>query len=214
MSRSPFRKTDGTDATAGAAGAVGAVGDTIDFAFLSPDDWARIRLDDETSRRADIDRLVDRLMRHNPQRDSAAPEVRAMLETRTRTAADGDGAVEMYFSFSQVEGVPRAAGLVVYLLPVPHRSTTRELLTSYVAGGRGSAEVVEHPTGPAARRIGTRHAPLTETVETENLNVQWMLPSPDGTTYALLSFSTPLVALAEPLGDLFDAVAESFHWVR
>lgn len=187
-----------------------------DFTLLTPSDWVRIRLGDE-HRAGDVDRLVGELTRTHPQRDSVAPQVRAMVESRLRSAGQEDGAIEVHLSFSRLAtdqgDLPLAASMLVHLAPFPPGSTTAELLTSYAASGRGAGAVVEHDCGPSGRREWTTTTPVDDKVRAESLVVQRLLPSPDSSVYVLLTFSTPLLALSDPMRELFDAISESFRWI-
>ena len=187
-----------------------------DFTFLTPGDWTRIRLGDD-ERPGDIARLVEELMRTNPERDSVGPQVRAMVESKLRSAGQEDGAIEVHLSFSRLPtdlgDLPLAASLLVHLAPFPPGSTTQELLTGFAATGRGAGEIVPHDSGPTGRREWTTRTAVDESLDAETLVVQRLLPSPDGTVYVLLTFSTPLMALADQLRDLFEAVTESFRWI-
>jgi hypothetical protein len=183
-----------------------------DFTFLTPSDWFRLRLGDD-ERAGDVDRLVRDLTRHHPERDSVAPELRAMIESRTRSAGQEDGAIELHLSFSQQDGLPLAAALLVHLSPFPPGSTTRELLSSYAAGGRGAGEVVAHGTGATGRREWTTRTRVDDSVEAESLVVQRLFPSPDSSVYVMLTLSTPLVVIADQMRELFDAICDSFRWI-
>ena len=115
--------------------------DPTDFTFLTPSDWVRIRLGD-AERAGDVDRLVSELTRTHPQRDSVAPQIKAMVESKLRSAGQEDGAIEVHLSFSRLPteqgDLPLAASLLVHLSPFPPGSTTAELLTSFAASGRGA----------------------------------------------------------------------------
>lgn len=187
-----------------------------DFTFLTPSDWVRIRLGD-AERAADVDRLVSELTRTHPQRDSVAPQIKAMVESKLRSAGQEDGAIEVHLSFSRLPtdqgDLPLAASLLVHLSPFPPGSTTAELLTSFAASGRGAGEVVAHDSGPTGRREWNTTTPVDEKVEAQTLVVQRLLPSPDSSVYVLLTFSTPLLVLSDPMRELFDAISESFRWI-
>lgn len=198
------------------AAAARAVDRPSDFTFLTPGDWFRIRLE-EPELSADVDRLVGELLARHPERDSVAPQVRAMIEARTRSAGQEDGALELHLSFTRLSteqgDLPLAAALLVHLAPFPSAVTTRELLTSFASRGKGEGSIVNHDSGPTARREWRSRTALDERTEAETLVVQRLFPAPDASAYVLLSLSTPLVAIADPMRELFDAMCDSFRWI-
>lgn len=84
---------------------------------------------------------------------------------------------------------------------------------SRILAERGSVAVHDLPAGPAVRLRKRTQAPVPgQEVHVEVEHVQWFVPFPDGRQLALLAFSTPTLGLAEPFGDLFDAIAGTLRW--
>lgn len=79
--------------------------------------------------------------------------------------------------------------------------------------GTGAAStVVELSAGPAVRlrRRGSAEGPDARVVEVEML--QYFVVVPGAARLLLLTFSTPNVALADALVELFDAIASTLRW--
>lgn len=185
-----------------------------DFTFVLPDEWFRIRLD-KPSRDDDVDALVDLMTGQRPDRDSLGPALRELVHD----ACDAVGdlyATEVYLSLSKAAGFPIACSLVVSVVP-PQRSRASgaEVVAGFLgaqrdATERGRVEIVAGPAGRVRRRV-TAEMDGSHRYPTEV--VQYLVVVPGSTGFVMLSFSTPLVGVAEPMCALFDAVAESFRWV-
>ncbi|MGH7747784.1 MAG: hypothetical protein ACREQ5_23945, partial [Candidatus Dormibacteria bacterium] len=80
--------------------------------------------------------------------------------------------------------------------------------------GRADVQVVELPAGRAVRvsRMRSTDIPGTDGSLLTS-EVQYLLPVPASTAMAVLTFSTPTIALADRFAELFDLMAERFEFV-
>lgn len=196
-----------TDVDAGKEQAPGAR-----LTLVTPEDWYRLPLLEEERLRRSAGELVDRQFRGKDDRPTLRRElVEALLEQAHR-AREG-GAVDMYLSHLPIGGVPLALSLVVTLLPFPAQTTALEDLAPGFDDDGVQATVVELPSGRALRRqrVEPMDAPGLAVSQLDTLLVDYVLPGPDDTAL-MLTFSSPLVAVAEALAELFEAVAGTVRW--
>lgn len=181
--------------------------------LVVPEDWRQIPLHDGGALTSAVRAVVDRQFRGMEDQPLLKRDaVRRLTETASEAASQGG--VELYLSFAAVAGIPVATSLLVSLVPAPPghvslRSVARELSA---AGDR--TEVVELPFGTAVRR--QRVVPPAGPDVPQALEVvacDYYLKGPEG-TLLLLAFSSPLAALADPLAELFEAVAATARWTE
>jgi hypothetical protein len=192
---------------------------TLQLSVVTPATWFDLDLDPAT-RAASIARMVEERTGAGPEEAARRVELRAVLE---RAAADAatQGAVYAALFSDVIEGRPVSGSLVVSLREgqggaPPAGMGPRVVVEGLrrVLEGQGTVEVRELPIGPAVRvrkRVHGQIAPGEGPVA-EVESVQWFVPLPGGQHLALLSFSTPTVGLAEPFGELFDAIAGTLSW--
>ena len=181
----------------------------------TPASWVDLDLDPST-RRQSIARTVEQAAAHmSPE---GRQELARMLE-RAATDAETQGAVFAAIYSDVIEQRAVSASLVVSVRPgkgMPPQALNRSELAhglSRTLATTGSVEVRDLPAGPGVRLRKRVMAPLPgQEAEVEVENVQWFVPSPDGSQLALLAFSTPTLGLAEPFGSLFDAIAGTLQW--
>jgi hypothetical protein len=194
---------------------------TVEIRVMTPASWIDLDLDPAT-RAESIDRLLDeRAAAGGIDVDPAQrAELAGLLE---RTAADAQAKGGIFASvFSDVfEGRPVSATLIVSLVAGEGGEPGEEVdraglaadLREVLADGAQS-EVVQLPAGPAVRTRGHIEVPVgpagsrTFTVE----SIQYFVPLPGATHLVLLSFSTPILALADAFAELFDAIAGTLSW--
>jgi hypothetical protein len=123
-----------------------------------------------------------------------------------------------------IEGRPVAASVIVSLArdgsPAPGDAKARvTALESRLAQPRGPIAGAATATKELragwslrARRRTSIEPPGLEGHPVEVESVQYFVPLPGSTDLVLLSFSTPNLGLAEPMVELFDAIAESLQW--
>jgi hypothetical protein len=183
-----------------------------DFTFVVPDDWFRLRLHDD-HRQRDTDALVELLTAKRSDRDSLGPELREMVRNMTRFV--DQHSIELYLSLTAVGGFPVACSLTVTLVEEhPDRLGAHDVVLEFVAATSSvessSGELDGLPTGRRERRLPAK---IDSQHSYDSIVVQHLLPIPGTTGFVLLDFSTPLVAVREPMIAIFDAIASSFRWV-
>ena len=180
-----------------------------------PASWSRVDLDPRTSDESNR-RLVDEAIPAGP----GAERARAlMLELLQQAAGRSEQQVVLSAIYSAVaDGTPLGASLVASVLhatpgpdgaPPPDGPSMAESLRTTV--GNGGGERVDLPAGPAVR-VRRRQRTAAGGADVEVESVQWFVLHPAGSSLAVLSFSTPNVGLAEPFGEVFDAIAWSMQW--
>ena len=185
-----------------------------DFTFALPDDWVRIRVDDDQAQQDDVRSVAREVTRGRPDRDQLLPHVVQLLTDATAAHRTGH-TVEVYLALALGSGLPVVAALTVDV--VPPRAAPGDVLAlraAFLTAGalEGTAELAELATGPVARSRRRVATPLPDGSALESEVVQYQHPVPGG-GFVLLSFSTPQLQLLEPLSALFDAVAGSFRWL-
>lgn len=186
--------------------------------LVTPDGWWRIPLPDAAARRRSVTRLVERQFRGVDDQPLLRRSVAEELAGAAEAAAAGGG-LEMYVATDVVAGVPLSASLVVTAVAAPRglaTASTASLARRIAEDGAGEVAVVDLPCGPAVRH--RRVGPWAETralgAPDDSVAVDYLLPVPGDGGWVVLSFSTPLVPLAEPMADLFEALASTARWER
>ncbi|WP_323379913.1 hypothetical protein [Streptomyces alkaliphilus] len=188
----------------------------VRYRILLPEEWYRIPLAPE-----ECEEAVDRLVRQRFKGVDNAPHLKANARKELLdSAADArrNGGLEMYLCLQSAGPLTIPASLLITLLPpsaIPARSM-EELLAHAEATADPDTEVdvVGLPSGPALR-VRRREAPPPQAPPgtPHSVAVDHHLPLPHTDGMLLLSFNTPLPALADALARLFDAVAGSLVWV-
>lgn len=207
----------------GHAVAEGAVQPRLRIA--TPASWLPLDLDPRT-REASIARLVAERAEASPETAHLGPELARMLEAATAEAQQRGGVFAAVYS-TESEGRPVGASVVVSLVsaerklePPPvgdPRRVLAEGLRERYAGPDADTTVVELPCGPATRvrrrlRMEVPVGAGAPVAGADVEQVQFFVPLPGATHIALLTFSTPNVGLAEPFGQLFEAMAGTLTW--
>lgn len=180
--------------------------------LLIPDDWYRLPLtDDEVLRRA-VAAVVDRQFRGIDNQPLLRREATDALLRQGRSARD-NGGVDLYLSHESVGGIPLAVSLVVSLVPLPPGEPSLHAVARELALPGATVAVVDLPAGGAVRRQRVDAAGAGElgAPQQESVLVDYALLGPAG-TMLLLSFSSPIVAVADALAELFEAVAGTVRW--
>jgi hypothetical protein len=190
---------------------------------LTPANWIDLDLDPATSE-ASLAKLVDARVGGGRERAADRKQLTAWLQSATAQARD-NGSVFASMLSDTVEGVPVSASLFASLAandrPVVPGQTDSDRaggLAAYLTASGAPLEgamvrVVELPAGwavRARRRTSVRLDGLNRVVEVENL--QYFTLIPGSPTLLVLTFSTPVVSLADALVSLFDAIAETLKW--
>ena len=181
------------------------------YGLVVPGDWWRLDLTTPDRGRAQVRRLVRRLA---GTADAHARLRRELVEHVDAMCADaaGRGGVDLYLSTGGPSGTLVAASLLVAVLPRPGGAEEAVPAVSAALREDGGAVVVEIGSHRAVRRARQVQPDALAPDGRRSLVVQYAFVLPE--VVVLLSFSTPVLALADPLTGLFDAVAETFRWHR
>ncbi|MEU6222615.1 hypothetical protein [Streptomyces sp. NPDC047042] len=203
-----------------------------DYQLLLPEGWFRVNITPER-REQSVDALVERQFKGIDN----APQLKAQVRQEMigqATRAFEEGGIELYLSLQQAGPLTIPASLLIALglppqggrLPALH-----DLADRLAAEGKDDREVsvVDLAAGPAlrvresydpAREAGAVKA-KADTDTDANADADYALPSvtldyqvqiPRAEAILLLTFSTPLVQIADAMVDLFDAIAGSLSW--
>lgn len=183
--------------------------------LATPADWFDLDLDPRTSD-ASIRQLVrERVPGRHPDQVARRRELTDLLLQATRQARL-QGAVLASVLATVMAGRPVSADLLAAVTPVAGE-VDLPALGDRLAAEPGPTEklrdlgVVELPAGPALRiRKGVRPTVLGREVDTEV--VQHFVPVPGGERMMVLTFSTPVVVLADAFAELFDAIAGTLRF--
>ena len=170
-----------------------------DYMIVLPEGWYRIPLEPGPRERA-IRELVNRQFGGLSNVPRLKTQLRQLLTERAE-AAWRVGGIELYLSLMTAGPLPLAASLVITLIPPP---PSGPLTAEELAAGRGtpdrSAEMKELGAGAA----------VFSQPQPGSLDVHLRVPGSGA--WLLLSFATPVEALAEPMRTLFTAIAETLRW--
>ncbi|MFF4347709.1 hypothetical protein [Streptomyces sp. NPDC001530] len=193
-----------------------------DYRLLLPEGWFRVRIDPEGRERS-VDALLDRQFEGVDNAPHIKRQVREELLAQA-AAAFQDGGIELYISLQQAGSLTIPASLLITLLPPPPGGslpTAHDLEDLLSADGEAEISAVELSTGTAVRvrRVTgqpNRPAPAGVPGSTDqalpSVTLDYQLPVPGTGAHLLLTFSTPLVQIADAMVELFDAVAGSLRW--
>lgn len=198
-----------------------------DYQLLLPEGWFRVHIEPQR-RQQSVDALVERQFKGIDN----APQLKAQLRqemTGQAARAFDEGGIELYLSLQQAGPFTVPASLLVALGLPPQGGrlpALDDIAARLAAEAKDSQEVsvVELPAGPALRvreeYDPARDRQAVKAVKTEK-DADYALPSvtldyqvqvPGAEAILLLTFSTPLIQIADAMVDLFDAVAGSLSW--
>lgn len=198
-----------------------------DYQLLLPEGWFRVHIEPER-RQQSVDALVERQFKGIDN----APQLKAQLRqemTGQAARAFDEGGIELYLSLQQAGPFTVPASLLVALGLPPQGGrlpALDDIAARLAAEAKDSQEVsvVELPAGPALR-IREEYDPARDrqavkAVKTEkdadyalpSLTLDYQVQVPRAEAILLLTFSTPLIQIADAMVDLFDAVAGSLSW--
>lgn len=195
---------------------------TTGYRIVLPEGWHRLPAD-PIALRPIVRELLHRLWADLP-RDSTAQRRRDLEQELVRLgdAASDQGGRELLLSLRAVGGVPLAASAVVSMVATGlagepglvelARVSAEGAISSEVAdlGRNRGVVVVRDQAFEAADRPALLEAAGVVVTRTRQVDVH--LPVPDEPAMLLLSFSTPLMSLAEGLTELFVAMASTVQW--
>lgn len=201
-------------ATAGLDGRLG-------FALTVPESWFEIDVEPAT-RDESIRRLVEDRVRGNDTMWAVRHEITGLLRQQARQAWEA-GATYAASMAVPDDGGPITASVVVSLVRGPVGGGSDDvaaLVAERLAvvprtddGRFTSVTTVDLPTvGICARSFGVEDVPVDQGF-VRTVFMQTFAPLPHLNKMFLISASSPVVALAEDLLDLFDAVTGTFRLV-
>lgn len=183
------------------------------FWLALPDGWFILDLDPVTAE-AGIDQLLASRVAADP---TLEPEVAELKQVLLRTAAEAEKAgIEFTACYAAAIGeqllVTASLGVVVHTIGEQlSMQAVQDGLTERGAGPRMST--VETGAGPAVKVRDRASLPIPGTEGQIDVALRhYYVPVPGGHKMALLSFSTPTLALEDDLDQLFDAMVGSFQF--
>ena len=183
-----------------------------DFRLTVPDGWFRIVLDPALWPRQ-INALVDQQFRGV---DSLPTLRRQLCEQLTvqASAAHAKGGIALYLSVRPIGDMALPAGMVATVVP-PHSAVPLEEYALTLAAAGESIRLIDTKAGPAlCHRYLQNTDPDTAygaAIPTVHFDVHVAVPATE--SQLLLSFSSPIAALADMLSELFEAVASTLQWL-
>ncbi|MDK1347415.1 hypothetical protein QNO09_29775 [Streptomyces sp. 378] len=217
-----MRSADDIGATMTLPEGSGNIAPPTDYRLLLPEGWFRVDIDPERRERS-VDVLVNRQFEGVDNAPHLKRQLRESLLAQA-AAAFRDGGIELYLSLQKAAAFTIPASLLVTFMPptgggqlhvqdiATRLSSDPELEVSVVELSSGHAVRTRRSTGQPDRPAppGMPGGP-DETLPSVTLDYQ--LPVPRADACLLLTFSTPLVQIADAMVELFDAVAASLVWV-
>jgi len=195
-----------------------------DYRLLLPEGWFRVHIDPER-REGSISALVNRQFEGTDNAPHIKRQLRENLLAQA-TAAFRVGGLELYLSLQQAGPLTIPASLLITLLPPASSGTvlTAENIAARLSADRDvDVSVVELSAGTAVRtrrrtgqpdRSAPPGVPGSPDEALPSVTLDYQLPVPATGAYLLLTFSTPLVQIADAMVELFDAVAASLMWME
>ncbi len=182
-----------------------------EWRLVLPSAWWTIPLRDAGRREASIAALVEAQFAGVPAPESLKRDMRSALEFQAVRAAEYNG-LSLAIARELLPGIPLGASLIVNHVATPPITVgDLEVLLDWSDGAPERAEVA---AGPALRRATLGVAEAADDLSVNTLTVNYYIPDEQGFGYYGLVLSAPLPpALAEPVEVLFDAVAQTFHYV-
>jgi hypothetical protein len=187
-----------------------ASGPPTGFWIAVPDGWISLDVDPGTSAES-ARKLAEAAVAGDPSLREQQGAIAQLLTDLTRNAADSG--VRFCACFFQVfeEQLPVQASLTVAFHALDSANDPAAMLGDLQGEGR-RLEMVELDAGQAVRRSGRRRESMPGSEEVvEFLSCQYYIKLPATTDrIALLTFTSPTVALEDDLLALFESVAGSF----
>jgi hypothetical protein len=186
--------------------------------LVLPGRWGRIDLTTPEASRASIRAFVADALGRRDDDAGARAEYRRRLEA-TAEAARADHGRTLHVAIELTPGIPVPATLTILMPPLDDiRLDERGLqsvadLAGSLVGDDESAATTVTTLGPAiagVRKVSSRTT--GEQAGLAVLQVDYWLVAADPARLAVLSFSSPLVALQDMLVDLFDAIVATATW--
>jgi hypothetical protein len=202
--------------------AVAGLEGRIGFSLTVPDSWFEVDVHPAT-RDESIRRLVEDRVRGHQEMWEARHGITRLLRRQARRAGEAGAAYCACMAQPTDDGAITAS-VVVSLVRGPVGATESgdpsgfiaERLTPVPRDGDvfTSVTTVDLPgAGPCARAYGVEDVQVDDDGYVRTVFMQTMVPTPGFNKVFLVSASSPVVALAPELHDLFDAVTGTFRLV-
>ena len=195
-----------------------AAADLLDFRILLPAKWIELDLNPLTQTSSFRTIVAQRGASALDQGDSA-DELVSVLEAAAAQALALGVVYAAFYSDVLGEDRPVTASLLVSIIrgtgarpPEGADASTMVAALRDVYSSGAETQVHELSAGPAVRVKSRGEAPAPGGAIVPVLNIQYLVPAPDLDRIAVMQFSTPNLALAEPFAELFDAIAGSLAW--
>ena len=199
------------------------------LSLATPADW--IHLDMSAEPLASARQFVDHLTQDEPEVDTRLKlQMAGALQSALRSSRDEGGILAALWS-RQVDNQSVGASVIAAAIPLEPAEISGEdgnidvakayLLIAAELAQNGDVEdeasvVLETGTIqlPAGEAVRVRKSQTVETMGRQEQTevVQYFVLVPDEPVLIVLTFSTPTLELAEPLVELFDAMAGSLRW--
>ncbi|WP_329275813.1 hypothetical protein [Streptomyces sp. NBC_01451] len=195
-----------------------------DYRLLLPEGWFRVDITPER-REQSVDALVERQFKGIDNAPQIKAQVRQEMLGQAARAFD-EGGIELYLSLQQAGPFTVPASLLIALGLPPqggHLPALHDIADRLAAEEKDSREVsvVELAAGTALRvreeyDPARDRPPVGAEKEAElalpSVTLDYQVQVPGAEAILILTFSTPLVQIADAMVDLFDAVAGSLSW--
>ncbi|MCC2315315.1 hypothetical protein [Cellulomonas xiejunii] len=183
--------------------------------LVVPADWWVVPLADEAERGRVIAAMVDHQVGAGDEYAALRRRLRVDVGAAARRAAARDGWV-IAFMLMHAAGHPLPATMIGYRSPGSFRdeagvADVRAALEDVAAMTGGRVEAGAGPFGVVLRAVRVRTGSWHGVADLPLLACDHWTDPGDGHGLVHLAFTTPLVALREPIGELFDAVASTLH---
>lgn len=193
-----------------------------DYQLLLPEGWFRILLEPHQRERS-----VEALVKRQFNGVDDAPHLRRLLREELlarATDAFDEGGIELYISLQQAGALTIPASLLITLVRprrpgagLPSPTDLAQALGAESGAGQ-TISVIELAAGTAMRvQVDPEETPTgtqrsEDQYELPSLTVDYQLAIPHTDAHLLLTFSTPLIQIADAMADLFGAIAGSLKW--
>ncbi|MDQ6613794.1 MAG: hypothetical protein M3083_03325 [Actinomycetota bacterium] len=188
----------------------------VGFWLALPEGWFTLDVNPKTAA-ASVDRLIAHRLLEAPQ---LGDEVASIKHTLTLVAAEAQRVgIEFSAGYAVNAGddLVITANLGISVHTIGEGVSVQAIEQGLHARGDAKSAIVESGAGTAVKVRGRdRHSLPGGPGVFEVATWQYFVPVPNSNRLALLSFTTPTLALADDLDELFDAMVSSFRftWVE
>lgn len=189
------------------------MGESIEeqWRIVLPSAWWTIPLRDERARERSAEALVRAQFKGTPAPQSLIRDMISAVSFQALRAAEANG-VSMAIARELLPGIPLGASLIVTHTPTPP-ITAEDLQMLLTPGSDGVLEAAEVAAGDAVRRVVVARVEAGDELTSTTLTVDHFVPDERGFGYYGVVLSAPLPEeLLAPVIELFDSIAQTFHY--